>query len=116
LVVIQKGDKLYLTAQVLLPKKDEFRIGTVVSRRVDDDRKSTGESSLKLILDTRENGVGFDDGTVLKHPANVIAENLYAQVDAEVLWYVLLDVIIDHKKDQSVILKDDEFIKLKQTR
>ena len=100
----------YISAQVLLPKGDEFRVGTVVRRRNDDNGNPIGRSNENPILDTREYEVEFGDGDVLEYSANVIAENLYSQVDAEGRRYVLLDSIIDHRKDASAVSKDNEFV------
>jgi hypothetical protein len=43
------------------------------------------------------------DGTVEWYAANVIADNMYAQVDDEGNMFQLLDEIMDHKKDDMVI-------------
>jgi len=100
----------YITAEVLLPKGDEFKVGTVVRRKANDDGTLTGHSHVNPILDTREYQVEFGDGEVLEYAANVIAENLYSQIDTEGRRYILLDSIIDHKKDGHAVLKDDEFV------
>ena len=42
--------------------------------------------------------VEFPDGEIKEYSANVIAENMYAQVDAEVFSHSLLDSISDFKK------------------
>ena len=39
--------------------------------------------------------------------ANIIAENLYSQVDAEGNSYSILEEIIDHKSDGTAVSKDD---------
>jgi hypothetical protein len=43
----------YITSQVLLPRGDEFKVGTVVKRRVDENVKPSGKSNDNPILDTR---------------------------------------------------------------
>jgi hypothetical protein len=55
-------------------------------------------------LDTRELEVEFPDGTmdtysanIIAEPANIIAENLFAQVDTEGRQYHVLSEIIDHR-------------------
>jgi hypothetical protein len=53
---------------------------------------------------------------VLEYAANVSAEKIYTQVHAEDRRYVLLDVIIDHRKEQSAVSKDDEFVEIKGKR
>jgi len=54
-------------------------------------------------FDTREYEVQFTDGTVEKYTANVIADNMYAQIDDEGNTFQLLHEIMDHKKDGTAI-------------
>jgi len=54
--------------------------------------------------------VEFADGAVKQYSANIIAENMYAQVDSEGRQYNILDSIIDYSKDGSAIQKGNEFI------
>lgn len=49
------------------------------------------------------------DGLTAEYAANVIAKNLYSQVDLEGRQYLLLSEIIDHHKDASAISKDQGF-------
>ena len=106
----------YITAQVLLPKGDEFKVGTVVKRRADENGNPMGLSNENPILDTRLYEVQFDDGDVLEYSANVIAENLYSSVDGEGNRHVMMDSIVDHKKTDQALLKDDAFIEFKGKR
>lgn len=105
-----EGFNGYITAQVLLPKGNELKLGTVVRRRANSDGTKVGQQNENPILDTREYEVEFGDGEVLEYAANVIAENLYSQVDTEGRHYVLLDSIIDHARNDQATLKDDEFV------
>jgi hypothetical protein len=100
----------YITSQVLLPKGDEFQLGTVIKRTTDADGKPVGKSDENPILDTRVWDVEFGDGQVLEYASNIIAENLYSQVDNEGCRVVLMDSIVDHKKEPSATSKDDEFV------
>jgi hypothetical protein len=61
------------------------------------------------ILDTREYKVEVPDGAVDTFTANLIAENMYSQVDADGCSYALLRSIINHKSDGSAIRKDHGF-------
>jgi hypothetical protein len=45
------------------------------------------------------------DGTMEKYATNVIADNMFAQVDDEVNVFQLLLEIMDHKKDSDQYLK-----------
>jgi hypothetical protein len=55
------------------------------------------------LFDTREYKIEFTDGTREKYQANVIAENMFAQVDNEGIQFLLLQEITDHKSDNSAI-------------
>ena len=55
--------------------------------------------------------IQFSDGQVLEYSVNLIAEHLYAQVDEEGCHQVLMDEIVDYKKDStSVPLSDGMFL------
>jgi len=62
-----------------------------------------GRAHNNPLFDTREYEVEFTDGTHEKYQANIIAENMYAQVDDEGNEFLLLDEITDHKSDDSAI-------------
>ena len=61
------------------------------------------------ITDTRLYDVELEDGTVETIAANIIAENLLSQVDAEGHRQMMLDEIIDHRCNQDVVMKHDAF-------
>jgi hypothetical protein len=105
-----------IAAHVLLPKGDEFKLGKVAKRMLDADGRPVGRSNSNPILDTREYEVEFEDGVVLRYAANVIAENLYSQIDGEGRRYLVMESIVDHKKDKSAVSKDDEFVVVKGKR
>jgi hypothetical protein len=69
--------------QLILPKGDESKVGTVIRRQVDEDGNPTGRSNPNPILDTYKCEVEFDDRTVLVYSANETAEHHYSQLDAE---------------------------------
>jgi hypothetical protein len=54
--------------------------------------------------------VEISDGVILEYAANIIAESLYVQVDAEGHQYVLRSEIVDHRKESDATSKDDEFV------
>jgi hypothetical protein len=58
-------------------------------------------------LDTHEYEVEFTDGSREIYMANLIAKNIYSQVDEEVQQYTLMRGIIDHKSDGKALSKDD---------
>ena len=88
----------YISSQVMLPRGDEYKVGQIIRRKRDHDGNPIGKGNHNPILDTRIYEVKFGDGEVLEYAANVIAENIYSQVDDEGHYQLLLDEIVDHKK------------------
>ena len=60
--------------------------------------------------------VEFPDGTIKEYAANIIAENMYAQVDPDGHVHGILDSIIDFKKDDKALSKDDLYVTTKSGR
>ena len=105
---------MYLNMEVLLPQDGEHeRAAKVVERSKDDRGNIKGSSNDNPILNTRVYNVMFPDGAVQQYGANVIAENLYAQVDEDGYRYQLLDSIIDHRTDGTQLSKADGYIQSK---
>ena len=55
------------------------------------------------LFDSHEYEIEFTDGTCEKYQVNIIAENMYAQVDSEGNQYLLLQEITDHRSNNSAI-------------
>ena len=103
----------YVTAQVSLPREEKLELGTVLRRKRDAEGKLIGHSHENPIMDSSIYDVVFSDGEVLEYSANVIAENLYSQVDDEGHHQVMIDNIIDHKKDSTAVPIEDRTFKHK---
>ena len=88
---------------------DERR-GKVVKRSRGLDGTAIGQSHTNPLFDTREYVVEFTDGSTDLYMANIIAENMYAQVDEEGNQYQLMNEITDHRKDASAISINDGFV------
>ena len=86
----------YLTAQVMLPRGGEVLKAQVVSRKRDSSGNPVGKANSNPILDTREYVFEFEDGAQEIYTANLIAENMYSQIDDEGRKYLL---IVDHEVD-----------------
>jgi hypothetical protein len=98
----------YLGAEVLLPQNGEYmKSAKVVSRALDSDGKPKGSFNRNPILDTRVYEVMFPDGEMRRYSANVIAENMYSQVDSEGYQYNLLDEIVAHRSTGEAIQEND---------
>jgi len=89
------------------------RMGRVVKRTKGIDGSVIGRSHTNPLFDTREYVIEFTDGTEQNYMANIIAENMYAQVDSEGNQFQLLQEISDHRKDGSAVPMGDGFVRSK---
>ena len=61
-------------------------------------------------MDTRLYQVELKRGKITKLTANVIAESIYSQCDADGNEYLLLDALVDYQKDNKAISLTDQQI------
>lgn len=89
----------YLNMELGLPRGDdcELHFAQVKRRAIDVDGKPVGRASNNPILDSRQYKVEFLNGEIEILTANLIAENLLAQVDEEGHRQMMIDEIIDHR-------------------
>jgi hypothetical protein len=100
----------YLDAEVVLPQNGEhMRAARVIGRSKGPDGSVKGSFNTNPILNTRIYDVMFPDGAVQQYSANIIAENMLSQVDAEGYRYQMVDYIMDHRKDGRAIEKADGY-------
>ena len=99
-----------LSAEVLIPKGDILVPATVIGCKRDEQGNPVGVANANCILDTRVYDVQFPDGHTETFAANVIAENIYSQLDSEGNRLLLIDEIIDHCRDHRAINTDDKYI------
>jgi hypothetical protein len=97
----------YLMAEVLLPNMGTVTKARVIGCKRDSDGNPVRRRNSNLILDMREYKVEFADGAMDVFTANMIAENLFSQVNLEGNSYLVMSEIADHKSDGSAIKKDD---------
>ena len=90
-----------MQAQIHLPCGEELQLSTILCRKWDNDGKAIRTYDNNPILDMQVYEVEFSNSEVLEYTTNIIAENLYSQVDAEG-HQVILDDMIDHKKDDTI--------------
>ena len=101
----------YLNAEVMLPRGGENLKATIIKRSKNADGIPTGTASSNPILDTREYVARFDDGAEQAYAANLIAENLYSQVDQEGHHFTLMKEIIDHEVSESALPRDQSQVR-----
>ena len=70
-----------------------------------------GKSSGNPLLDTSVYEVEFEDGSVERYHANIIAEHIYSKVDQDGYGRTLLDEIIDHKVDGNAVPRSEGFVR-----
>ena len=99
-----------LSAEVLLPKGDYQFIGKVIKWKRDADDNPIGRAHSNPVLDTRVYEVEFPDGTIHDYAANILAEALYTQVDADGNRFLLLKEITDHEKDSTALSVGDAMV------
>ncbi len=101
----------YITAKVKLPHNGHhFAVGKVIARARDENGELVGKANENPLLDTSMYEVQFDDGTVERYHANIIAEHIYNQVDRDGYGMELLDEIIGYKRDKDALTMDKAFI------
>ena len=74
------------------------RRGRVIKQSWGPDGEAIGRAHTNPLFDTREYDIKFTDGVIERYMANVIAENMFAQVNEEGNMYLILQEIMDHKK------------------
>jgi hypothetical protein len=99
----------YLAAEVLLPHGGELVQAKVTGRKCAADSTRVGVVHSNPILVTHEYEVSFPDGLTGCYAANMIAESLYSQVDADGREFMLMKEIMDHWLDGSGVPVDDAY-------
>jgi hypothetical protein len=99
----------YVNMELSLPRgqDDTMEFARVLKRKKDNDGNLIGIANDNPILDSRVYIVEWSDGRTEELMANIIVENLFAQVDDEEHRYVLLDDNIDHRSTGDYISGDD---------
>ena len=100
----------YLNTEVLLPFGEVQQTSKVKLRNLDEHGNRMVRLHSNPILDTRVYDVELPDVTEKEFAANIIAQNIYSQCDADGDQYLLMDAITDHKKDQKAIEKSDAIV------
>ena len=105
----------YLNAKVWIPRGGRKEYGQVIERKRDRDHRPIGTQHSNPLLDTSVYGVQFADGSVEEYTANIVAENIYAQVDDAGNTLHMVDDFIGHKKDETAVPIEDGYYRYKGT-
>ncbi len=87
--------------------------GHVIGRTHDDAGNLVGKHHPNPLVNTSKYSVEYEDGSKEELSSNIIAEAIFAKVDDEGREYLLLDSIIDHKRDESVALNESNGFNVK---
>jgi hypothetical protein len=109
----------YLGAELNLPGNgDQMQMARVIKRIKGNDGKvkkpvlySTlrKEKPYNPLLDTSEYLVEFSDGTTKELAANIIAESMFSQIDAEGHHFQLLQEISEHRRKKDAVPKSEGY-------
>ena len=99
----------YIGAQLRLELAGEAKEGKVIARATDSSGNKVGKPHSNPLFDSREFIVKFEDESQHRFRANQIAEAIYSQVDQEGRQFLILDEIVDHRKDGNAIPQENGF-------
>ena len=97
----------YIGAHVLLPVGSEVLRAVVKRRTHDDDGRPIGLKNPNPMLDTREYELQLPDGSTEVYSANIIAENIFSQMDDEGNLFTLMKEIVDHRTNKHAVKGPD---------
>jgi hypothetical protein len=99
-----------INAEVLLPQGEKMTSAKVKGRHKNSDGDITGTYDSNPLLNSMLYDVEFEDGAIKQYAANTIAQNMYAQVDADGYSTSILESIVDYAKDENAIPKSDSHV------
>jgi hypothetical protein len=102
----------YVGAQVNLPEGNVHVAGQVKQCKRGTDGLPIGCAHTNPILNMHVYEVEMPDGGVVDYAANVIAECMYAQCDAEGNQFLMLEAIEDHKCTDDVMHADKLYVEI----
>ena len=93
----------------MLPQVDGFQKYCVIVMDKYVGGKPVCIKDYEPLLDTRVYYIHFDDWRVKEYSKNIIVENIYLQVGINVCEYLLIDFIVEHESDGTVVKGEDDF-------
>ena len=93
----------WINDEVSLPQGEKNCHAKVIGMIKDDDGNVTGVYDNNPFVNTMVYDVQFPDGQIKEYEANVIAKNMYKQVDTDEHDNNFLDCFIEHRKDNTAL-------------
>ena len=90
-------------------QEGELQRATVRRRMLDKEGNPIGIANSNQVLDTRQYEVEYKDGGTEVLSANILAENILAQVDEHGHRHRMMEEIVDHRKGKGAIKKSDGY-------
>jgi hypothetical protein len=100
----------------MIPRPDGRIQGRITKRAKGEDGNPIGQRNNNYLLDTRVYKIELADGTSKEYYTNVIAENLFAQVDSKGNQYVLMKEVSEHRKDNMAVQAADGWVTMSNRR
>ena len=100
---------MLIHAEVLLPQGEDIKSARVIGRSKTNDGTVLGNYDPNPLLNSIVYDVEFPDGAIKQYAANIIAQNMYSQVDSDGHQSQLLEAIIDYSKDDNAVHKSDKY-------
>ena len=99
----------YTTMQEMLPRGYVYDKSKFIGQKRDADRNPIGSWNKNPMLYLRVYTDEFNDGTLHDYVANMIAKNMYAQVYDKDREKLMINKIVEHLINDSVLIKEDGF-------
>ena len=97
----------YIQTKIWLTRNGVKKSSKVIARKKDIDNRPIGQRHANSLLDIREYIVNFTDGSSKTYAANLIAKNIYSQVNKYGRTLQLLSKITDHCTDGNAMAIDN---------
>ncbi|GFH47961.1 hypothetical protein CTEN210_14370 [Chaetoceros tenuissimus] len=101
---------LLVGMELNMPQVDEMRRAKVLRKSTDSQGETVGEHDANPLISTLSYDIQFDDGEIQQVGANIIAQNLYSQIDGFGNAFTMLEGILDHDVDGTQVKRDDSFV------
>ena len=106
-----------LNSKVQLQLGEEYVMGRVRRRALGPDGNIIRKYDINPYLNSVMYKVEFIDGHVKVYGANIIAENILSLVDSDGYSFMLMEGIVDYRKDESVAISiEDKYITTKNSQ
>jgi hypothetical protein len=95
-----------INADIMLPEGDGIALASVMERKRAHDGSSIGHRNKNPLLDSRIYIVKFPDGEMKDVGYNILAENLFSQMDKDGTQFRLCSGIIGHRHNGNAVDKE----------